>query len=553
MPALLELDIHTILVLLVVGNASAVATLVVYQWKLGLEPSVRRYVAGASLQAAAWTLLYLRGVVPAALSIHVGNAALISGFGLECLALSTSDAPSARKDAAYALIASIGIAVFLAFAGSAPNIRVFVASIVSIGPYAALSFFMFRGRGGLHAFIGLVSAFYCLVLAARAAASAALGPEFSLFTSAFIQTLAFVPLFLFKFVSTIGFILLIKERSDMLLAESEEKFRTLVERASEAIIIIQDELVVYGNPKAASLLGLGPAELVGRGFLEFVWPGDRTLVLDYHRSRVSGGSPPDAYDMRLLDAAGEAHWLSVSSAIIQWGGRMAIMGLLTDIDARKRSESQVARLLAEKETLLREVHHRIKNNLAVASSLLSLQSAFAEGKDPSVVLIDARNRLRSLAQLYDLMNAKGSYARASMKDFLSALASDLADVLSSSASSAPTRFDLDIDDLELDADRLATLGLIVNEIVTNSMKYAFAGIADPRVSITASARDGTVRVLCGDNGTGLVMDEARRAGTGLGLQLIESLASQLGASIRVETEGGTRYAMEFPAEAPGRG
>jgi PAS domain S-box-containing protein len=540
---ILELDIRTIIVLLVIGNLAAFATIFAYQTRIGAERATRLYMAGTLLQAAAWSLLGLRGIVPDLLSVYIGNALLLASFGLESLAIGSTEGRDRSLDTAYAALTLAGIAGFCVFAG-APNSRVAAASVATMLPFGFLAASMLRtaARSRLRGFIGWAAASFCLIMLARAASALVRGPNFSLLTPALVQTLAFLPLFLFLLVGTIGFILLLKERGDILLRESEEQYRTLVELASEAIIIAQDEKFAFANRRMGDLLGVPAESLVGCFFSGYVVPEDRELVLSNFRARVAGEVRPESYDLRIHGSGGSVLWLSASLNLVQWRGRPAILALLTDITSRKRSEERVAQLLKEKEVLLREVHHRIKNNLSVAMSLLSLQADQAGTKTPEAVLLDARNRLQSLAQLYELLHRSGSFAEMSVREFFTTLVREIASVFPSSAS---VRFQLELEDFALDVGRLTSLGIMLNEMVTNSLKHAFGESGGGTVLIAASVSQGRVRVRCEDTGRGLAPGYDECPSPGLGMQLIRMLATQLEASLRIEGDGGTRYFLEF--------
>lgn len=552
MSALLELDVKTILSLIVVGNIASAATLAAYQWRGGYEPGVRRFMAGSLCLAAAWTLLYLRGLIATPLSVHLGNTLIIVGFNLQCLALDGAYRPDAGLDRRYAVLAAAGVLAFLALADQGDHIRVAAASFATLPPYFALGLSMLRareaaadgpsrfGRLSLRLFIGWASSAYALVLALRGSFAIANGAGFTLLTPALVQTMAFVPLFIFTTAATIGFTLLAKERSDARLADSEEKYRTLVERASEAIAIIQDGRFVFANPRLGELIGTAVDDIIGRPMADFICPEDLALASERHAARMAGLSTAEAYDLRVADGTGAARWVVVSSSLIQWRGRPASLGLLTDIDDRKRQEARVAELLADREALLREVHHRVKNNLTVAMSLLSLQSVSSSGKDATAILDDARNRLQSMMQLYDLLNARGDFRQASAQDFLERLVAEVSIVF---PEAARTRFRLELGDWNLDVDRLARLGLIVNELVTNAMKYAFLGVPEPEIYIGARFEGDRAIVTIRDNGKGLPSSPSSE---GLGLRLVTLLARQLGAELSVDGASGASFTLRMP-------
>jgi len=129
-----------------------------------------------------------------------------------------------------------------------------------------------------------------------------------------------------------------RKRTEVALAESEEKYRTLVEKANEAILIAQDDVFVFANKRMSELLGVPAGELEGRPFIDFIWPGDRELVFANYRKRLSGEAISDAYDFRIIGAGGRLTWVFLSAAAVQWKGRPATLNLVTDITERKRAE-----------------------------------------------------------------------------------------------------------------------------------------------------------------------------------------------------------------------
>lgn len=615
--AILDLDIHTVINLLCIGNLAALATLVAYQGRSVKERSILFYIGGAFAQALAWYLLSLRGVASDFFSVYIGNSILLASFNLEGLAICSVEGRNPRLDLAFLVSGLAGITSFCILSGS-PNGRVATASLATIAPFALIGVAMFQAsgghdegggmaekgaqdprparrrlrarrhlpwrlegaQGGLRAYIGIASFLYCPLLLLRAVTALVRGPSFSLMTPGLVQSIAFLPLFISMIIGPISFILLLKKRSDRLLRESEEKYRTLVEKASEAIIILQDEKIAFANSRCSELLGLEEGSILGRHFADFIWPEDRERIMANHRRRLNGHNMPGIYDFRLVGAEGEAVWVSISATLIRWRGRLATLNLFSDITARKHSEERIAKLLAEKEILLREVHHRVKNNLAMVKSLLALQSETAGGKDPATVLIDASNRMESLVQLYDLLHKSGSVEEMPVRDFFEPLVHELAAVFTKTR---PPRIDLDLGDFSLDVDRLTTLGIIVNEIVTNSMKYAWTpsglsgeprsavelrsagaprfagdGAVDPAIRLSASLSGGRVRFVCGDNGRGLPPGFDPADSSGLGTQLVGLLAQQLKAELSVESpvweavpgSAGTRYTIEFSAERP---
>ncbi len=143
-----------------------------------------------------------------------------------------------------------------------------------------------------------------------------------------------------------------RRQAEDALRESEEKYRTLIEKAHEAIIIAQDGNFAFANPSMSTLLGVPADELTGKPFVDFVWPDDRDLVATRYRKRMAGENIPDTYDFRVIGAGGRMKWVFISAAQILWQGRPATLNLLTDITERKRVEESLALEKQRMESLL---------------------------------------------------------------------------------------------------------------------------------------------------------------------------------------------------------
>ncbi len=146
-----------------------------------------------------------------------------------------------------------------------------------------------------------------------------------------------------------------REQVEAALRESEEKYRILIEKANEAVIIVQDEVLVFANPRAYELAGVPAGTLEGRPFVDLIWPEDRDMVMGKYRKRIAGESVPDAYDFRLVGPGGAFIWVFLSATTVLWKGRPATLNLLTDISDRKLAEEERERLIAELQEALAQV------------------------------------------------------------------------------------------------------------------------------------------------------------------------------------------------------
>jgi two-component sensor histidine kinase len=225
---------------------------------------------------------------------------------------------------------------------------------------------------------------------------------------------------------------------------------------------------------------------------------------------------------------------------------LGILGIKAIFLERRQAEATVQRMLAEKEMILREVHHRLKNNMNTLISLLNLQAGTL--KDPAAIsaLEEAGARVRSMMLLYDQLNKSDDFLQASACKYLSAVIDSSA---VSGAVNGTIRIEKFLEDFTLDTRRLQTLGIIINELLTNSMKYAFAGRPGGVLSISAALVDNKVVLKVQDDGIGIPESTDFGHSTGLGLQLVQALAEQLDGTVRLERSKGTTVILEFVKEA----
>jgi len=215
-----------------------------------------------------------------------------------------------------------------------------------------------------------------------------------------------------------------------------------------------------------------------------------------------------------------------------------------EITERKRAEEQSKASLKEKEVLLKEIHHRVKNNLQVISSLLYLQSKSVVDERALEMFLDSRNRVRSMALVHERLYQSKDLARTDFAEYARNLASYI--FQSYGANSNVIQLKINVDDVFLGVDTAIPCGLIINELVSNSLKYAFpAGRAgEIRIELW-SDDDGQFTLMVSDNGVGLPKDLDFRATQSLGLQLVHTLVEQLEGTIELDRSGEMAFKITF--------
>jgi two-component sensor histidine kinase len=218
------------------------------------------------------------------------------------------------------------------------------------------------------------------------------------------------------------------------------------------------------------------------------------------------------------------------------------VAIVRDITGLKHTEAQLRQALADRDTLIREVHHRTKNNLQMLCSLLELQADAIESPEGKEALEVSTRRIYAIARLYEQLYRAMSGGRVLLSDYLRGLAENFQNTAGlEDISFRPARTDI-----YLDVDRAIPCGLIVNELLTNAVKHAFAPGMPGRIGIELDCVGEVIRVHVWDNGRGLPEDYDIERSASLGLRLIRILAKQLRAEVQIESHQGAAFTMTFP-------
>ena len=222
-----------------------------------------------------------------------------------------------------------------------------------------------------------------------------------------------------------------------------------------------------------------------------------------------------------------------------------IMLLVFAIATRRSiSESRADRALADKEALLSEVHHRVKNNLQVTSSLLNLQSRNLENEEALRLLKTSRDRIQSMALVHETLYQSKNFAEIEFDVYVRKLIADL--FSSFGVSSDDIDLKLHIDHASLDLDEAVPCGLIINELVTNSLKHAFASENDHEIRVDfRSEHENQITLVVRDNGCGYPNEFDIRHSQSLGMKLVQTLADQLGGTLKMDNTGGAACEIAF--------
>jgi len=333
------------------------------------------------------------------------------------------------------------------------------------------------------------------------------------------------------------------KQAEEILGVSELRYRRLFETARDGILILDAESgkIVDVNPFLVEMLGYSKEQLVEKAiweigvFKDIVANRDNFVELQ-NRQYIR------YEDLPLETIAGESVQVEFVSNVYLVDNRKVIQCNIRDITDRRIAEERAKRLVGEKELILKEVHHRIKNNMYTISTLLSLQAETLDNPAAKAALVDAESRVQSMMVLYSQLYQSDNYSFISVADYIA----KLVDIIISSFSARDSvRIEKTIDDFELDAEKLFPLGIILNELITNIMKHAFKGRRDGFIAIGARLDGSHVSISILDNGNGIPGSVDFSNSTGFGLTLVRELTIQLGGTIRIERGLGTKIVLEF--------
>ena len=215
----------------------------------------------------------------------------------------------------------------------------------------------------------------------------------------------------------------------------------------------------------------------------------------------------------------------------------------TNLTREKRDREQIERSLKEKETLLQEIHHRVKNNMQIVSSLLRLQSQHVKDPETQEIFNACQNRINSMALIHTALYQSKNIARIDFNAYISRLMRQL--ILAYNQQDSSLDYSVDVQDIHLEIDKAIPCGLIISELISNSLKHAFPSQKKGLISVHMQEQRGKYILAIKDNGTGFPEGiDFRKSGT-LGLQLVTDLTSQLGGTIDLNTDKGTEFIITF--------
>jgi PAS domain S-box-containing protein len=331
---------------------------------------------------------------------------------------------------------------------------------------------------------------------------------------------------------------------------SELRYRNLVEQIPAVVFTAALDgglYDIYVSPQIEGLLGYSQAQWVADPVLwyERLHPDDRhKLDEEFARGCVTGG--PFRADCRFLTRDDKVVWVHGEARLIKdaRGAPLLLQGVAFDITETKRAEEIARASLSEKETLLKEIHHRVKNNLQVTSSLLKLQAERIEDESARRALQEGRGRIRSMALVHELLYRSRDLANVDLGEYTEDLTRQL--LRAHAVDPSRVRVENQLVPVPLPIDVAVPCGLILNELVSNALKHAFPEGRRGVIRIELRRGDEADELVVRDDGIGFPAGADFRSEATLGLRLVQTLADQIDGKLSASSNGGTEIRLQIP-------
>ncbi len=330
------------------------------------------------------------------------------------------------------------------------------------------------------------------------------------------------------------------------LAEQELRLQSeIITRMSEGVYLIRmdDGTIVYTNPEFEKMFGYDPGEMIGKHVSIVNYPTEknpeetaREIMAIINKEGVWQG------EIQNIKKDGKLFWCLASVSVFDHmkHGKV-VVSVHTDITDRKHAEEKIKASLEEKEVLLSEIHHRVKNNMQVIISLFRLRADKIEDKKYADMFKEGEDRIRSMALIHEQLYQTKDFANINFGEYIKSLANGL--FISHGVDTNKIKLNIDIKDVSFDIENAIPCGLIINELVSNSLKHAFPQQREGNISIILqSTNEDGFGLTVSDNGVGIPEDLDIRDAESMGLQLVRILAEQtLEGKMELKRKEGTQF------------
>lgn len=323
------------------------------------------------------------------------------------------------------------------------------------------------------------------------------------------------------------------------LRKSEEKYRSVVQNAADMIMTVNKDGVIdfINHARIAS----NTPQIPGMSIFNFVPKNDIELARKQF-NKLFETKQAQRFETKGKHLDDSEAWYSINASPLFSGNEVVgFTMMIRDVTERKEAEEKIQHSLKEKEILLKEVHHRVKNNLQIILSILNLQNAHVSDKKTLGLLRDISNRIKAMSFIHELLYQAHDFSKINFSEYISNITTNLI----YSYTQKEIELKLDVGAVFLDLDRAIPCGLIINELVTNALKYAFNEQEEGEISISLKQTNDSILLIIADNGKGFPSTVDYKNTESLGMQLVITLVQQLRGEISLDNSEGAKYTIVF--------
>lgn len=337
-----------------------------------------------------------------------------------------------------------------------------------------------------------------------------------------------------------------RKKAEQKLWESEKRHRTFTELAFDAIFEIHvDGTILRCNKRACELFGYDREELIGMHVLDLTPKEFHSKQPETFAGITTTGD--DAWERTYQKKDGTKFPTEIHTSFYEMGGQKRLIAYVRDNTDHKKYEQTIRKSLKEKETLLAEVHHRVKNNLAIISGLLQMQVFNTDDENILAKLKESQSRIQSIAMVHEKLYSSETFSEIAIDKYID----DLLHMIEESMSDFEKDIcvNTDMETILLTVGQAIPCGLLLNEMITNCYKHAFEHQEDGKIEISIKEEAEKIMLSVADNGVGLPEDFDIEQQSSLGMSIINTLANQLNGQLNVESgDFGSRFSLAFEIE-----